>query len=424
MNRESGRPFVRLLAKKLYSPDALTFFKNVFSYVCRNVRYKLDPEGQEFVYRPATTVNNGIGDCKKMSVLIAAILKAAGYEPLLKHVFYNGEKYTHIYVIVPHSGTYVTLDPVNDCRYNQEVNYSRANVYNLKGQRMDLFTGAKSTGRGYRGFTDGIYIASSQITDDLETVARCKGIGATITAADLVNIYDLDEATAGIGARKRKQSGKPKKTKEERKENRKKVLAKFKKVGLAGPRGAFLGLLALNFTGIAGKLAQAWAKHPGEIENFWKKLGGDVNAFKKAIAKGAKTKIQGASTGVAVESLAATALPVLAAVATMLKKLGVVKGETAEKLDDAIEDAEDSVASGDVDPEKTQKETEAPEDKPPVTGSFAGNVATVPGYVNFLVKSPLILGMTAASFGEVGTAVSSLVFAGVTVYFLTKKFFS
>jgi len=62
---------------------------------------------------------------------------------------------------------------------------------------------------------------------------------------------------------------------------------KAKKAAFAPSRGAFLGLIVLNFRGLATRL-QAFRNTPGEIEieRTWYKLGGRYDMLLEAVAKG------------------------------------------------------------------------------------------------------------------------------------------
>jgi len=118
-----------------------------------------------------------------------------------------------------------------------------------------------------------------------------------------------------------------------------------KKIFLAPARGAFLGLVALNFRAIATKLSKSKT-----AKQFWEKLGGDYNKLKKAVDKAKNKKpffgggkglkgIESSHTGYygdfnegmgsleAVAGLLTAAAPVLIAVQNLFKKEGIPDGE-------------------------------------------------------------------------------------------------
>jgi len=116
-----------------------TFIKGVFDYICKNIIYERDSPGHETVTTPGRLLKDGRGDCKKFSVFIGCLFKKAGIPFLLKVVSYDGNTWSHIYVVVPLSrNQYITVDPVNYCQFNQEVQHKRARLYNLKGKEMEL----------------------------------------------------------------------------------------------------------------------------------------------------------------------------------------------------------------------------------------------------------------------------------------------
>jgi short subunit dehydrogenase-like uncharacterized protein len=124
------------------------------------------------------------------------------------------------------------------------------------------------------------------------------------------------------------------KSKAERKENRKakvqKVKQAIKKAGkvvlkinpaVLTARNSFLGLVKLNVFSLASKLNVAMNKS-NELFDLWKKIGGDVTALKKSIEIGRVKKSIGA-IGVAPAGLVTPALPILAKIKTLLAKLGI-----------------------------------------------------------------------------------------------------
>lgn len=63
----------------------------------------------------------------------------------------------------------------------------------------------------------------------------------------------------------------------------------IKRVALAGPRAAFLGLLMLNFRGFGTKITNN-PKIKNKFSAFWQKLGGDPRKLFEAALKGSKKK--------------------------------------------------------------------------------------------------------------------------------------
>lgn len=283
VNTYSQNEFVKQCAKKLCPAGSsrMQCLRNVFDYYCRNVRYLLDPPGMEKVYTPALTILEGAGDCKKASTFLAAVLKAAGIEPVLKHVTYAGnDQYSHIYVTVPDSnspGRYIVLDPTNGCRFNDEVKYDGATLYFLNGKIMELRQMGKPTD------ADSWEVGCSSMMNDLDQISGSLPFSSsnlqlspgaqaaanlnvpvhTAVLADALNIHPNDI-------------------------NSNRVAVKFKNIPFEQQRGAFLALVNRNAYGVATNLLSAWSIDPKKIEDFWKQFGGDPTTLKTAILAGAK----------------------------------------------------------------------------------------------------------------------------------------
>ena len=109
------------------------------------------------------------------------------------------------------------------------------------------------------------------------------------------------------------------------------------KVAATPARNAFLLLVKLNFTGLATKLAAAFAKEPSKLQKLWEgTLGGKMNSLKKAFDTGKNKKRifghQNAYIGVepATTTAIAAAAPILAKVATFLKSVGINPAELVD----------------------------------------------------------------------------------------------
>lgn len=247
VNDYSKSGFVRDAVKKLCPPgtDRNTCIRNIFDYYCRNVDYLLDDKGVEKVYTPARTISEGAGDCKKAATLVASFLVAAGINPVLKHVFYQGnDDYTHIYVIVLNSdGTYITLDPTNNCKFNSEVSYSHGSLHFLDGKVMELRQMGNS-GMGGKviqnfDFADGLHDVMSEI-ESIGNSGVIPGTGGTVP-------HDIQRET-------------------------------------------FLKIVRMNQEDIASIIALALSSDPHALDSYWKSIGGDIAELKKAVIDGAKKK--------------------------------------------------------------------------------------------------------------------------------------
>lgn len=101
------------------------------------------------------------------------------------------------------------------------------------------------------------------------------------------------------------------------------------KVAAAPARTAFLLLVGLNFANLAVKLDAASKKDAAALKIWWERLGGQISKLLKTIERGrVKRKLLGVddSMGVidpATQTAVATASPILVAVGTFLKSVGI-----------------------------------------------------------------------------------------------------
>ena len=90
------------------------------------------------------------------------------------------------------------------------------------------------------------------------------------------------------------------------------------KIGLAPARNSFLTLVALNFGGLAKKLANSIKKDSNKVRKFWTKYGGDYNKLKNTVAKGSKQALNAAP---AAAGALAVATPIIIGVNSVFKEL-------------------------------------------------------------------------------------------------------
>lgn len=324
-------------------PDQTAFLKRLQDYVYRNVNYILDPLGTERVYRPTTTISNGVGDCKKMSVIIGSVLQHAGIPAYLKHVTYADDEITHIYVIVPSNNTkgYLTLDPVNNPIFNNEVTHATSRVYDLKGNRMNLVTGFRNQKYNFQSSVSG---AAASIMDDISVTAGCGSAVPAHEQAMIAEIFAEEPTISGIGKKSKEEK---QKKREQRKEKRANAANKLAKVGLAPARKAVLIVVQKNFFRLADKLVRAFNKNKSRVENFWKSFGGDPLDLKNAAIEGSGQAISGTGAVVLATALAtagpivATATPIIIKLKDLFTELGILKPGEDEELEDGIEMGED-----------------------------------------------------------------------------------
>jgi hypothetical protein len=245
--------------------------KNIWTFLKQNVNYKIESEDRQTIKSPAAIIATGKttgSDCKNLSLMCAGILQDLSRKGLQKIPFvFRFSSYKlfnnvpeHVFIVAyPGTQKEIWIDAVLN-----EFDYKKNYTFKIDKKPM------------------------------------------------LVGI-------AGIGAVKKQTL---------LKKGAKVVL----KVAGAPARTAFLLLVGLNFANLAVKLAAADQKDAAALKIWWEKLGGQIQKLLNQIKRG-KTKKrifgmdeQDFSIGLvdpATQTAVAAATPILVAVGTFLKSVGI-----------------------------------------------------------------------------------------------------
>lgn len=265
--------------------------QNIFNFLKRNVKYKIEPGSAQTVKSPAAILAHGYGDCKHYSKFAAGILENLGipYAYRFASYKYYDPQPGHVFVVIdPGTDKEIWIDPVLE-QLDQRKPYTYA-----KDKQMAIYS------------ISGIGQAPAQQSKKAqrqEKQAARKAAGKT------------------VGQKLAKGA---------------KIVAK---VAASPARNAFLLLVKINFANLAVKLAQAWEKAPTKVTNFWESIGGNINALKKQWETGkTKRRIFGseAEIGAAPAVAATAAAPILVKVATVLKDIGIDPAELVQIGKDAV----------------------------------------------------------------------------------------
>ena len=116
----------KLLASHLKGSDLKSTCKNIWDFVYNHIQYERDKTGVEQVRRPSRAWadrKKGV-DCDCYSVFISSILTNLGIPHKLRITKYGGKQhFQHIYPIVPHGSSHITMDCVTD-QFDHEVPFS------------------------------------------------------------------------------------------------------------------------------------------------------------------------------------------------------------------------------------------------------------------------------------------------------------
>ena len=207
-------PIPELALKASASGDPLRY---IFDFVAENVVYKKDPFNNEIVTTPHRLMLDGQGDCKKMTVFIGAALLYLQVPFYCKMVSYDGLTWSHIYIIVPAKYGYVTLDPVNNNRYNSEVKHAKSIVFDINNnimQKLSLLGRDPGGSFSVNSLVSGLNDVVAVIEDDVSFVAASPPVLANedqdlndwealgdddLYSVDLSREFDESEGVKGIG---------------------------------------------------------------------------------------------------------------------------------------------------------------------------------------------------------------------------------
>ena len=117
-------------AKYLTGATDLDSAMNAAKFCDDFVKYKIDPNGVQWVKTPARLFKDGKGDCKSYSILINSCLANMGIPHLFRFVSYdNSSEYSHVYPVAIIDGEECPLDVVawqlRRIQFGKELQYKR-----------------------------------------------------------------------------------------------------------------------------------------------------------------------------------------------------------------------------------------------------------------------------------------------------------
>jgi hypothetical protein len=273
------------ISQDFYAGDGIQTAKNLFNFLKKNVRYKIESENNQRIMSPSAIVSLAKNDCKNYALFIMGVLDSLKRKGLINNdIFYRFASYKlldevphHVFAVIrDQDGTEYYIDPVLSTFNERKTFFHKIDK---RPNNMPLYS--------------------------------VSGVGRTVGAA--------------------KKTAQPK--------EKKKIVVK---IALAPARGSFLLLVGLNFMGLATKLKKSFDEKADATQNWWKNLGGNPNELLRKVEQGAKKKrllgddVEFASEGqigvVAAGTAAATATaaPILVKVAEFLSKIGIDVKQVSE----------------------------------------------------------------------------------------------
>jgi hypothetical protein len=273
------------ISQDFYAGDGIQTAKNLFNFLKKNVRYKIESENNQRIMSPSAIVSLAKNDCKNYALFIMGVLDSLKRKGLINNdIFYRFASYKlldevphHVFAVIrDQDGTEYYIDPVLSTFNERKTFFHKIDK---RPNNMPLYS--------------------------------VSGVGRSVGAA--------------------KKTAQPK--------EKKKIVVK---IALAPARGSFLLLVGLNFMGLATKLKKSFDEKADATQNWWKNLGGNPNELLRKVEQGAKKKrllgdeVEFASEGqigvVAAGTAAATATaaPILVKVAEFLSKIGIDVKQVSE----------------------------------------------------------------------------------------------
>ena len=135
----------KLIAKELTGRNTVQTCNNVWNFLFNHIQYRLDKKGIEQLRRPCRSWaerEQGI-DCDCFSIFVSSILTNLQIPHKFRITKYgSSDVFQHVYVIVPHQNTQLTIDCVLN-RFNYEKPYSQKKDFtmNLSGINVAVLSG-------------------------------------------------------------------------------------------------------------------------------------------------------------------------------------------------------------------------------------------------------------------------------------------
>lgn len=107
--------------------------RNIWNFLKRNIAYRIDPPGDQFIKEPARVWADKYCDCKSYSIFIASLLKHLGIRGVFRFVSYDADPQpTHVYIVVRSRGRDIIIDDVMP-RFDAEKKYTYKKDYPMSG---------------------------------------------------------------------------------------------------------------------------------------------------------------------------------------------------------------------------------------------------------------------------------------------------
>lgn len=148
--KDASRPVMKAIAAKVLAEcrcepgteeSDYKIIRAMYRYVIDNVRYKNDPEHQEYVTTPEylLTVSHE-GDCDDMATAFASLALALGYAVRFKVIAWKSHTYSHVYneIYVPSLRKWLPMDCVYQVLGNRFKGFGYEKAPVIRKQTFDV----------------------------------------------------------------------------------------------------------------------------------------------------------------------------------------------------------------------------------------------------------------------------------------------
>lgn len=258
------------ISERFWTGDALGTYKNLFSFLKKNVTYKVEGDSVQTSKSPGRLLHDGYGDCKHYASFINGVmssLKRKGYnvgDIRFRFAGYNPADpfLHHVFAVMKHGYNEYWNDPVLSY-FNEKKPYVLH-----RDQKADVMAIHRLSG------TDA---AVGNFWDDIKK-------GAQNTVDRLRHSQQVNQANLNKAVQEAKHN-----VSQGAKNTVAKVAPAVLKVVGVAPRNSFLLLLKINGFNIAHRLydfIHSSAANKAELFNKWRSMGGDTGALERNINTG------------------------------------------------------------------------------------------------------------------------------------------
>lgn len=341
------------IASDFYTGNTETTCKKLFDFCKANVRYKIEGEGRQTTKSPAAILTIAEGDCKHYAGFIGGVLDAINriYSAKINWSYrfasynYFDKTPAHVFIIVQDGKKELWIDPVLKF-FNQRVEPSYFIDKKIKANTMALVR--------ISGLIEDINANSTAANELLDTTPYADNPAYYMAIQTLLK-YSIMDINANVNPTKLAsyQTQLPAATFQEVTNAYYKVTTEgggvmnglfddiwrsIKVVTMAAPRGAYLGLVAINAFGYATKLKAAIYKPDGtytsfkpKLKDIWEnKFGGQWTILQNTINQGATHRAILGAEPITLAMWTATATAIIAAITPLLKAFLTTGAQSGE----------------------------------------------------------------------------------------------